>query len=406
MRLSKHWPLTTPASQQTESQPREKRGDLREMKNDMRYVLLGVSVMLMAACSDDREPAKPTVDIAAGRDIAEASCTDCHGMDGRGAKDTIPNLAAQPAGYLAESLHAYKEGRRHHAALRSLTSDMSDADIRNIAGYYSSLPALPAADTTVAPEASASSYHEGEQVASVCAECHGANGYSHEPGIPSLAGQQPAYLIVSTQEYAKGSRGHVEKEAMLRGLAQIDIEKMAMYFAAQLPPVREPPPFGDAQRGELLSTDCSACHGARGISQNPLVPSLAGQEPVYLVNAIKSYRDHERQHDDMIADNSDSEIEDIAAYYSVQQTETAAEENMALQELVARCDRCHGPALGESRMGGIPALSGQNREYLVKVMQAYREDDRDSSLMHRMSANYSDETIEALAGYYSSLPAN
>ena len=372
----------------------------------MRKVLLGVSVMLLAACSDESEPPKPTADIAAGRDIAAASCIDCHGLDGRGAKDTVPNLAAQPAGYLAESLHAYKEGRRHHAALESLTSGMSDADIRNIAGYYSSLPPLPAADSTLTPEAIGSSYHEGEQVAAVCAECHGANGYSQEPGIPSLAGQQPAYLVVSTQEYAQGSRGHVEKEAMLRGLAQVDIEKMAMYFAAQLPPVREPPPFGDAQRGEPLSTACGECHGARGISQNPLVPSLAGQEPIYLVNAIKSYRDRERQHDDMIAHNSDSEIDDIAAYYSVQQTEAAADERMELPEMVASCDRCHGPALGESRMGGIPALSGQNREYLVRAMQTYREADRDSSLMHRMSAHYSDETIEALAGYYSSLPAN
>jgi len=372
----------------------------------MRSVLLGVSVLLLAACSDESEPPKPTVDIAAGRDIAATSCIDCHGVDGRGKTDTIPNLAAQPAGYLAESLHAYKEGRRHHAALQSLTSGMSDADIRNIAGYYSSLPALPAADTTLAPKASGSSYHEGEQVASVCAECHGAKGYSQQPGIPSLAGQQPAYLVVATQEYAQGSRGHVEKEAMLQGLAQVDVEKMAMYFAAQLPPVREPPLFGDAQRGEPLSTDCSECHGALGISQNPLVPSLAGQEPVYLVNAIKSYRDHERQHEVMKVDMNDSDIEDIAAYYSVQQTEAAADEHMALQEMVARCDRCHGPALGKSRMGGIPALSGQNREYLVRAMQAYREDDRDSSLMHRMSAHYSDETIEALAGYYASLPAN
>jgi cytochrome c553 len=378
-----------------------------KMKDLVRCVLLGVSALLLAACSNEGEPTtKPTVDIAAGRNIAAASCIDCHGMDGQGAKDTIPNLAAQPAGYLAESLHAYREGRRHHAALESLTSGMSDEDIRNIAGYYSSLPALPIADTTLAPTADGSFYHEGEQVASVCAECHGANGYSQEPGIPSLAGQQPAYLVVSTQEYAQGSRGHVEKEAMLQGLAQVDIEKMAMYFAAQLPPVREPSPFGDVQRGERFSMDCGECHGARGISQNPLVPSLAGQEPVYLVNAIKSYRDHQRQHDDMIADNSDSEIEDIAAYYSVQQTEAAADERMELPEMVASCDRCHGPALGESRMGGIPALSGQNREYLVRAMQTYREDDRDSSLMHRMSAHYSDETIEALASYYASLPAN
>jgi cytochrome c553 len=117
------------------------------------------------------------------------------------------------------------------------------------------------------------------------------------------------------------------------------------------------------------------------------VPSLAGQEPVYLVKAIKSYRGLERRHEDMVADQSDEEIDDIAAYYSVQQLEAAADETLALQELVANCYRCHGLALGKYRMG-VPALDGQNREYLARVMKSYRDDDRGSSLMHKMSANY------------------
>jgi cytochrome c553 len=54
----------------------------------------------------------------------------------------------------------------------------------------------------------------------------------------------------------------------------------------------------------------------------------------------------------------------------------------------------------------VPGLNGQKQEYLVEVLKAYRDSDRGSSLMHKMSANYNDETIEELASYYSSQPAN
>ena len=58
--------------------------------------------------------------------------------------------------------------------------------------------------------------------------------------------------------------------------------------------MREAPPFGDPVAGEADSASCGKCHGAGGISHKPMVPSLAAQEPVYLVSATKAYRNHER----------------------------------------------------------------------------------------------------------------
>jgi cytochrome c553 len=370
----------------------------------MKSILMaGLSLLLLSACTEDTE-APPPVDIGAGRVLVETHCAECHGLDGRGQKEGIPNLAAQPAEYLADALSAYRDGRRQHEELLEMAANMSDADIANLAGFYAGLPPLQIIAPQVAAEVPGSAYDEGQEVAAVCTECHGAGGYSVEPGVPSLAGQQPAYLIVSTQEYLDGSRGHAGKEEMLQGLKQVDIERMAMYFAAQSPAVREAPSFGDPRRGESLSSACADCHGDRGISQDPLVPNLAGQEPVYLVNSIKSYRDNQRQHEAMVADSSDSEIEDIAAYYSVQHAQAAGgDEPGADLKLVAKCDRCHGPAVGQSRMVA-PQLDGQDREYLVEVMKAYRDKDRGSSMMHKMSANYSDATIEALADYYATHP--
>lgn len=76
---------------------------------------------------------------------------------------------------------------------------------------------------------------------------------------------------------------------------------------------------GDAERGQSMSALCSACHGPDGISVNPLWPSLAGQQELYLVNAIKAYRDGVRVDVSMqpfVAELTDQEVEDLAAYYA------------------------------------------------------------------------------------------
>ncbi len=362
-----------------------------------------VSLLLLAACSEDREPAAPALDIEAGKSVVHAKCSGCHGLDGAGKTAEIPNLAGQSSDYLVDAMHAYREDRRHHAALKDLIAGFSEAEIRNIAGYFAGLP--PVQPPPKPPPPGDAVYQEGAEFASVCIDCHGERGVSSTPGVPSLAGQQPVYLIVATQEYADGSRGHSGKTEMLKGLDQVDIEKMAMFFASQVPSLREPPPFGDPDTGEPLTAACGSCHGARGVSHDPMVPSLAGQEPHYLVSAITAYRSHERSHEDMITDRSDEDIENIAAFYSVQQAGAAMDRGESMDELAAKCDRCHGPMAGKTTMV-VPALNGQSREYLIRVMKQYRDNDRGSSMMHKMSSSYSDDMIESIATYYARRPTD
>jgi cytochrome c553 len=366
----------------------------------MKKILASALLLLLAGCGGESDPPAPVVDIEADKAIVQANCEGCHGLDGGGKTAEIPNLAGQPADYLVEAMHAYREDLRHHAALKDLITGFDEASIRNIAGYFASLPPIPPQPETSSGELA---YQEGEQVAAVCIDCHGERGASSTPGVPSLAGQQPAYLIVATQEYADGSRGHAGKQEMLEGLDQVDIEKMAMYFSAQAPRLREPPAFGDPEAGEALTAVCGSCHGARGISHEPLTPNLAGQEPTYLVNAIKAYRDHERSHEEMVANKTDREIEDIAAFYSVQAAGSLADSGEEIETLVAKCNRCHGRSQGESTLV-LPSLNGQKRDYLLRVMQEYRDNERGSSMMHKMSSGYSDELLEQLADWYAAHP--
>lgn len=365
----------------------------------MKNILFGIlACLLLEACGTESDATPTVIDLAAGKGIAKTECSDCHGMDGRGETPEIPNLAAQPFEYLIEAMHAYRDGRRQHAALQDMTANMSEADIANIAGYYSSLEALapitgqPFTETT---------YVKGAEVAALCEECHGEKGISMTEGVPSLAGQQAAYLITSTLQYKSGERGHRDKAEMLMGVGQVDIERMAMYFASQTVPQRPAPPFGDPVTGKIASAGCGKCHGARGISQDPLIPTLAGQEPVYLKKAIKAYHNNQRSNEaQMPITTTDAQIDNLAAYYAIQHAEAPAEQALSGKTMASKCDRCHNPISGERKLN-VPVLRGQSHEYLVKSMQEYRRADRDNSMMHKMSSDYSDEMIEALASYYS-----
>ena len=76
---------------------------------------------------------------------------------------------------------------------------------------------------------------------------------------------------------------------------------------------------GDAAAGKTKAASCAGCHGATGISANPLWPNLAGQKDAYLVKQMKAFRDGTR-HDPMMSPMakplSDADIDNLAAYFS------------------------------------------------------------------------------------------
>ena len=371
----------------------------------MRSLITSICVVaLLVACGSKKEPAQQAANPNAGKAIAEKSCVGCHGLDGKGANDDIPNLAAQVENYLDAAIHAYKEGKREHAALKDMANKLSDADTRNIAAYYASLPPVSSEQKPIQDIA-----EKGKAAAAVCSSCHGEHGNSTSSGIPNLAGQQPVYFISAVKDYMDGKRemSSKEKKGMLTALNQVDIEAMALYFASQTPAKRDAPSFGDVAAGEPLSANCGKCHGASGVSSDPKVPTLAAQDPQYLVSAIKAYQQRGRKQEDMhdfLSNISAKGIENIAAYYSVQQAQAAEAKTMSMQELADKCDHCHAPGM-ENPMMIFPKIRGQNKGYLVKALRAYRDNKRGSSPMHKMSLPYSEAVIESIASWYAAQPA-
>jgi cytochrome c553 len=71
-----------------------------------------------------------------------AVCASCHGQDGVALMPMYPNLHGQNAPYLESALKAYREGQRGggmSALMTPMAANLTDADIADIAAYFSSL---------------------------------------------------------------------------------------------------------------------------------------------------------------------------------------------------------------------------------------------------------------------------
>jgi cytochrome c553 len=371
----------------------------------MNRLILGLALPLALIGCSQEETAKEkqlAADPAAGKAVAEQHCKGCHGLDGKGTIPAIPMLAGQTERYLIASLAEYRDGKRSHAALRDLSARLSDADARNVAAYYAGLPPV-ASDSTKEPQVSP--YENGRKAAAPCATCHGEDGNSKTAGTPSLAGQQPGYFVTAIREYLTGARQTAPMHTLVRDIGRLDLENLALYFASQMPAQRGAPPFGDPAAGEPLTAVCGGCHGFRGVSADTATPSLAGQDPEYLRTVIQAYRTT-RKHEAMqhaVAALSDKDIENIAAFYSVQKSRPAENGQRLVQDLTERCNRCHNPSVDNQALA-IPRINGQDKNYLIMALRAYRDGRRESSVMHRMSLPYSDTVIDSIASFYAGQP--
>jgi cytochrome c553 len=101
-------------------------------------------------------PIAHAADIEAGKAKVAAVCAACHGANGVSVSDTIPNLAAQRAGYLETQLKALKDGTRKNPIMNAMAAQLSAEDIANVAAYFAAQPgAATAAKSTLLPNLAA-----------------------------------------------------------------------------------------------------------------------------------------------------------------------------------------------------------------------------------------------------------
>ena len=71
------------------------------------------------------------------------ACRACHGAVGVSINPAIPNLAGQKPAYLEAQLKAFRAKDRNNDFMNVIAGQLSDAEIRAFAAYWSGMPAQP-----------------------------------------------------------------------------------------------------------------------------------------------------------------------------------------------------------------------------------------------------------------------
>jgi cytochrome c553 len=172
----------------------------------------------------------------------------------------------------------------------------------------------------------------------------------------------------------------------------------------------------DAEAGrQKAEAECAPCHGKDGVSEQPTVPSLAGQKNDYVVLALFQFRNGHRPSETMgpIAKPlTDNDLGNLAKYYSGlkpwQPARTSDPQAVAAAPPLTQknhCVQCHGPNL--TGQDSVPRVAGQQIEYLTMQLRAFKAGNRGDidGNMTSIASTLSDGDIAILADYVSGLAA-
>jgi cytochrome subunit of sulfide dehydrogenase len=67
--------------------------------------------------------------------------------------------------------------------------------------------------------------------------------------------------------------------------------------------------------------------------------------------------------------------------------------------LASNCANCHGTS--GTAQAAMPSLAGQQKNYIVEQMRAFRDGKRPATIMHQLAKGYTDQQIELIADYFS-----
>ena len=157
-------------------------------------------------------------------------CASCHGKDGVSRLPNTPSLAGQPDQYLQWQLVYFRADARKGDQMSGVAAGLSIDDIRNLAGYFASLPppAVPSDDDPALSEA-------GAKIAAQkhCISCHTDN-FAGSRAVARLAHQREDYLQKALTDYKSSIRfggGQAAMADVAYPLSDEEIEALAHYLA-------------------------------------------------------------------------------------------------------------------------------------------------------------------------------
>ncbi len=298
----------------------------------------------------------------------QTGCALCHGAPGFPSSSIAqqmlpppPDLSKAAPKWTPEQLFWIVKHGLKYTGMPGWTAPVRDDEVWAVVAFLVRLPAIgpeeyrllamSQVNTSARADLIArAGFVEGDPIA--CSRCHGTRGMgSNAGGVPKLAGQKSAYLVMTLQDYAAGTRPSGMMHPVAIYLSDTERRQLAEYFSSldDRGP-RDLIGFGEASRpkwdasvlqlgGSIAAVGvpargipaCSSCHGANGRAEevNPRYPALAGQHFDYLVYQLKLFREGVRggaygqlmsavvrslsKADIKI---TDQEITAVAAYYS------------------------------------------------------------------------------------------
>lgn len=181
----------------------------------------------------ERAMARDGTSEAVGRGATLAlNCTMCHGAQGMSASNA-PNLAGQYPEVVIKQLRDYKDGKRRHALMESLSRQLTERDIQDLASYYASLSKARTAPTSY-NETLPALVRVGDPLRNIapCISCHG--GVDQKLGAPWIEGMPKDYLVAQLEAFKQGERrndAEAQMRNMVRAITQAEIDEVAAFYA-------------------------------------------------------------------------------------------------------------------------------------------------------------------------------
>jgi cytochrome c553 len=165
-----------------------------------------------------------------------------------------------------------------------------------------------------------------EERAAPCLACHGENGQSANPEIPSLGAQMAPYALIQLFMFREKLRRNDIMNDAVKGFSDDDLRAFSDYLS-RLPAPRaatEPSDAARLQRGQMLVRQyrCDICHNG-DLAGRENVPRIAGQREDFLAKTMREYKANVRpgydaSMGDVLQPITDAEILDLA-YFAARQ---------------------------------------------------------------------------------------
>ena len=170
--------------------------------------------------------------------LVNNACSKCHGEYGVSISPLFPILAGQLPGYIEAELKLFRiRGRsdpRGRAFMWGISRGLTDEQIKGVAQYFSSQPAVKGSGTSNPALADKGKvmYENGAPNRDIeaCTVCHGHSGEGVNTQ-PRLAGQHPDYVSIQMFQYRKGLRENKVMQHVTEKMTDDEIAAVVDYVS-------------------------------------------------------------------------------------------------------------------------------------------------------------------------------